>query len=115
MARHTARGLLGIIVASLTACAAPTSIPAQPQPSAAPAKTPASAPASVLASPPATAAPATPAPATAPAPLPAPAREAPIRPAAILWPVTKLQGIDYVDVRAIAKAFDLKAAWTKPA
>lgn len=44
---------------------------------------------------------------------PAPKREAPVRPA-ILWPATKLQGIDYVDVRAIAKAFDLKAAWTKP-
>ena len=38
MARHTARGLLGIIVASLTACAAPTSIPAQ---APAPAPTPA--------------------------------------------------------------------------
>ena len=41
-------------------------------------------------------------------------REAPARPA-ILWPVTKLQGVDYVDVKDIAKAFALKAAWTKPA
>jgi N-acetylmuramoyl-L-alanine amidase len=85
MARHTARGLLGMIVASLTACAAPTSTPAQvPAPSA---KTP--------------------------APAPAPVREAPARPA-ILWPVTKLQGVDYVDVKDLAKAFALKAAWTKP-
>jgi len=97
MARHTARGLLGIIVASLTACAAPTSIPAQPQSPAPVAKTPVAPPASA-----------------APVPAPAPVREAPVRPA-ILWPVTKIQGIDYVDVRAIAKAFDLKSAWTKPA
>ena len=101
MARHTARGLLGIVVASLTACAAPTSIPAQPPSPAPAAKTPAATPA-----------PATPVP--APVPAPAPARQAPIRPA-ILWPVTKIQGSDYVDVQAIAKAFDLKAAWTKPA
>jgi len=91
MARHTARGLLGIIVASLTACAALTSTPAQSP------------------------APATKAPAQAPvAATPAPVREAPARPA-ILWPVTKLQGTDYVDVKDIAKAFALKATWTKPA
>jgi len=96
MARHTARGLLGIVVASLTACAAPTSTPAQ---SPAPA-TKAPAPAPVAATPP-------------PAP-PAPVREAPARPA-ILWPVTKLQGIDYVDVKEVAKAFSLKAEWTQAA
>lgn len=91
MARHTARGLLGIFVASLTACAAPTSTPAQP-PKAAPAT----------------------APAASSAPAAAPVRETPVRPA-VLWPVTKIQGVDYVDVQAIAKAFGLKAAWTKPA
>jgi len=100
MARHTARGLLGMVVASLTACAAPTSTPAQ-QPAPA-TKAPAAAPAAV--------APAS----SAPAPAPAPVREAPARPA-VLWPVTKLQGIDYVDVKDIAKALALKAAWTKPA
>jgi N-acetylmuramoyl-L-alanine amidase len=42
-----------------------------------------------------------------------PAREAPTRPS-ILWPVTKIQGVDYVDVKDIAKAFALKAAWAKP-
>src|SRR6478736_857545 len=99
MARQTARGLLGIIVASLTACAAPTSIPAQP-------------PAPAAKPPVATPVPATPVP--APVPPPAPAREAPVRPS-ILWPVTKIQGVDYVDVKAIAKAFDLKPTWTNPA
>jgi N-acetylmuramoyl-L-alanine amidase len=101
MARHTARGLVGILVASLTACAAPTSTTAQSPASPPPA--------------PVVAAAVTPAPAVpTPAPAPAPARETPTRPAAILWPTTKISGIDYVDVRAIAKAFDLKAEWTKP-
>jgi len=48
------------------------------------------------------------------APAAVPLREAPTRPA-VLWPATKIQGVDYVDVRAIAKVFGLKAAWTKPA
>jgi len=103
MARHTARGLVGIVVASLSACAAPTSIPAQ-APAPPPAKAAATAPAP--ASGPAAAA-------TTAAPS-APARATPTRPS-ILWPTSKLQGIDYVDVRSIAKAFGLKAAWTKPA
>ena len=94
MARPTARGLLGIVVASLTACVAPTSTPAQQ-------------------STPATKAPA-PAPAAASSSAPAPVREAPARPA-VLWSATKLQGIDYVDVKDIAKALSLKATWTKPA
>jgi N-acetylmuramoyl-L-alanine amidase len=55
-----------------------------------------------------------PSPVATAAPPPAPVREAPARPA-VLWPVTKIQGADYVDVQAIAKAFGLKAAWTKPA
>jgi len=80
--------------AALAACAAP---PSKAQAGVGPAK------------------PVTPAPAPETAATPAPVREAPSRPGAILWPATKIQGIDYVDVRAIAKAFDLKAAWTKPA
>ena len=101
MARHTARGLLGMVVASLTACAAPTSTPAQPAPPA---------PATKVSAPePAAAAPTTLVPAAAPV------RAAPARPS-VLWPVTKLQGTDYVNVKDVAKALSLKAAWAaKPA
>ena len=45
----------------------------------------------------------------------APIRVAPSRPAAPqLWPLTRLHGVDYIDVNEIARRFDLKAAWTKP-
>lgn len=53
-----------------------------------------------------------------PAPLPASqvakVRSAPTRPAAsLLWPVTSLRGADYIDVRNIARRYDLKATWSK--
>jgi N-acetylmuramoyl-L-alanine amidase len=41
-------------------------------------------------------------------------RAAPTRPASVLWPTTKLQGVDYVSVRDVAKLSDLKVAWSKP-
>jgi N-acetylmuramoyl-L-alanine amidase len=42
------------------------------------------------------------------------ARSVPSRPSAPqLWPTTRLRGVDYVDVREIAKRFDLKPAWSK--
>lgn len=44
---------------------------------------------------------------------PSPARTAPTRPAP-LWPVTRLQGADYVAVQVIAEKLDLKVRWTKP-
>jgi N-acetylmuramoyl-L-alanine amidase len=88
MARSTAHAL-GLVLALLTACAAP----AQPQP-APPA---ASAPGPALQTPTLAA---------------APIRVAPTRPAQ-LWPFTKFRGEDYVAVRDIAKRYGLKAAWTK--
>ncbi len=91
MARLTARGLLGISVVFLTACASPA--PAQ------------STAASPKGEPPPTAAQAAP---------PTVIRAAPTRPAApVLWKTAKLRDTDYVDLRDVAKAFDLKAAWTK--
>jgi N-acetylmuramoyl-L-alanine amidase len=83
MARSSARGLLAIVTALLTACTAP----AQPRP-APPAATPPEPP------PPAKAAP--------PAPRPA-----------HVWPFTKFRGLDYVAVRDLAKRYGLKAVWTK--
>ena len=48
-----------------------------------------------------------------PAP-PAPVRVAPTRPVeSRLWPLTRLHGADYIDVREIARRFGLKAVWTK--
>lgn len=51
----------------------------------------------------------------------APVREPPTRPATVpaaraapLWPVSRLQGVDYVSARALADGLDLKARWTKP-
>lgn len=42
------------------------------------------------------------------------ARSVPSRPAApLLWPTTRLRGVDCVDVRDIAKRFDLKSTWSK--
>jgi N-acetylmuramoyl-L-alanine amidase len=96
MARLTARGLLGIVAVFLTACAA--SAPAQSTVAAN----------SALAKPKAEP-PAAPAPQAA-----APVRAAPTRPAApILWKTVKLRGVEYVDLRDLAKAFSLKAAWIK--
>lgn len=54
-----------------------------------------------------------PAPPKAEAPA-APVRLAPTRPAK-LWPFTKYRGLDYVSVRDLAKRYDLKVAWSKPA
>ena len=100
MARFTARGVLGIGAAVLTACATPTRTPAQSTP---PAKTEAPAPAPL------------PPPVPVPVPVPpAPVRVAPTRPATVLWPTTKLQGADYVSVRDLAKLSELKVAWSKP-
>lgn len=41
-----------------------------------------------------------------------PVRSAPTRPAP-LWPVSRLQGVDYVAARDIADKLDLKASWAK--
>ena len=42
------------------------------------------------------------------------ARSAPSRPSAPqLWPTTRLRGVEYVDVREVARRFDLKPAWSK--
>lgn len=42
-------------------------------------------------------------------------RAAPSRPPVPqLWPVTRLHGADWVDVRDIAKRFELKTVWSKP-
>ncbi len=102
MARLTARGLLGIIAALLTACAAPaTSAPAAAPPAAPVPAKPRDEPPVAAATPP-------------PAPVPIPVRTAPTRPPEQLWPFTKLQGADYVSVRDIAKRYGLKAAWAKP-
>ncbi len=104
MARLTARGLLGIGAAVLTACVTPTSTPAQSAPASAKAektgKTEAAAPSPVPLAPP---------------PPAVPVRVPPTRPAAtVLWPTTKLQGADYVNVRDVAKLLELKVAWSKP-
>src|SRR6186713_565805 len=97
MARLTARGLLGIVAVFLTACAAsaPAQSPAPANSATAKAKVESLA-AAVQATP------------------PAPVRAAPTRPAApILWKTVKLRGVEYVDLRDLAKAFGLKAAWIK--
>jgi N-acetylmuramoyl-L-alanine amidase len=97
MARLTARGLLGLLIALLAACTAP----AQPA-SSIPAKAKADKPAPL------------PAAATTPEPAPAPVRTAPTRPnPPVLWATTKLREIEYVNVRDVAKQFELKAAWSK--
>lgn len=49
---------------------------------------------------------------------PAPVRVPPTRPAsaaspATLWPLTRFQGTDYIDVRDLAARYSLKAAWSK--
>lgn len=90
MARLPARGLLAVVVFSLTACSAP----AQPRPAAS-----------------VTPPPAAPAPAIAPS---APVRAAPTRPSAHLWPFTKLQGEDYVSLKDLAEHYHLTRAWTRP-
>ena len=96
MARLTARGLLMLILAVLSACKAPAQQPAaaKPAPTAS-----------------------TPAPAAAKGevtPAPLPTRTAPTRPApSILWPTTKLRNIESVSVRDLAKNYGLKASWTK--
>lgn len=43
----------------------------------------------------------------------APVRAAPTRPAH-LWPVTKVQGVEWVKVTDVAAHYGLKAAWSKP-
>lgn len=91
VARLPARGLLLIAVFSQAACSAPAQpkpvppIPAAPSPAAG---TPA-----ILA--------------------PAAVRAAPTRPAH-LWPVTRLQGADYISVDDLAGHYGLKPAWAKP-
>jgi N-acetylmuramoyl-L-alanine amidase len=84
MARSTAHAL-GLVLALLTACAAP----AQPPPATSTVPSPKAAPA-----------------------VPEPVRVAPTRPAQ-LWPFTKFRGEDYVAVRDIAQRYALKAAWSK--
>ncbi len=107
MARHTARGLLVLCTALLTACNAP----AQPLPGdlsrdAGRATDPGRAAAGNGAA------------GTVPAAIPAPAKTEPIRTTptrpAQLWPITRIRGVDCVSVRDIAKRYGLKAAWTKP-
>ena len=91
MARLPARGLLPLFVL-LTACTAPAQ---QPVPGSKPSPVPPSSP------PPAQVE-------------PSPVRAAPARPGApVLWPVTRLQGADYVSLREVARRFGLKLAWTK--
>jgi N-acetylmuramoyl-L-alanine amidase len=51
------------------------------------------------------------------APRSAPTRptDAPTRPGPVLWPTTKIKGVEHVNLRDFAKQLDLKLAWTKPA
>lgn len=86
--RLTARGLAVIALFCHAACLAPAQKPAAPK--AEPPAKPASSPAA-----------------------PAPVRAAPTRPAQ-LWPFTKLQGTDYISLRAVADRYGMKLAWTKP-
>ena len=99
MARLTARGLLGIAAVFLTACAAPAPAQSSAAASPVPAKAKSEPPAAVPAPPP---------------PTPTPVHAAPTRPEPpVLWTTTKLRGVDYVDLREVAKNFGLKAAWLK--
>jgi N-acetylmuramoyl-L-alanine amidase len=106
MARPHARCLLAIMAALVLAggCAAPAS--AQNRPESGRASPPS----------PAVSAPSSPAPArseASPAPPSAPSVAVPIPAAAVarLWPFTRLFNVDYVDVRAIAERYGLKAVW----
>jgi N-acetylmuramoyl-L-alanine amidase len=95
MARSRARNLLAILAGLLLSggCSSPVaaqnrSAAGRPAPPAAPATAP-----------------------VAPARAAAPAVAPPSAPASRLWPFKRLYDVDYVDVRAIAGRFDLKASW----